>query len=60
MQFQDATLEVNAGLGGLHSVTLTCRNFTRVFTKDQLTDLMSLLYPAINAIAKSYDTPAAP
>jgi len=56
MTYQDASVDINAGIGGLHTVTVTCRNFTRTFTKDSLTDLMQLLYPALDAAAKASET----
>ena len=60
MQFQDATLDVQAGLGGLHSVTLTCRNFTRTYTPDQVKAgalLKDLYSSGIDALARPLDAP---
>ena len=52
MSYQDASVDINAGLGGLHKITVTCRNWTQTFDSSQLTDLMALLYPALDAEAK--------
>jgi hypothetical protein len=57
MQYQDASIDINAGLGGLHTVTVKCRNYTATFSPNQLNYLMAMLYPAIDAAAKPFDKP---
>jgi len=57
---KDAVIDVNAGLGGLHRITVTCRNYKRVFSPAELQEFADLLYPALDAEAKKYDSPAAP
>lgn len=59
---KDAVVDVNAGLGGLHRITVTCRNYKRVFAPNELQEFADLLYPALNAEAEKYDSaaPAAP
>lgn len=63
MQFLDATIDVNAGLGGLHRITVTCRGYAQTFQANELEDFMAILYPAIDAKAKeleNYSPPANP
>jgi len=52
----DATVDVNAGLGGLHRITVTCRGVSRIFLPGQLQEFADLLYPAIDAWAKTQET----
>jgi hypothetical protein len=53
LTYRDATIDVNAGLGGVHWASLTCRGRTQRFAPEELnTALMAILYPALDAWAK--------
>lgn len=49
----NVSVDVNAGLGGLHRVTVTCNTpaYNRVFQPSELQELADLLAPAVVAEA---------
>ena len=56
LSFLDATIDVNAGLGGVHWASVTCRGRTQRFQPNELnTGLMAIIYPALDAWAKEQE-----
>lgn len=57
--YQDATLHIDAGLGGFHKAVLIYQGKTLgSYDKQHLADLMKVFYPSIQEMANASSAPA--